>query len=305
MNGHVENTNRAFKQILDKTVGQNRREWSYKLDDALWAFRTAFKAPLETTPFRLVCGKACHLPVELGLKAYWALKSCNMDLTKAIANRFLQIIEFDELRLDAYESSITYKERMKRWHDKRIKTETEFMKGVRIESKGSWDTSEYCDTADSGRKKETKSFTFYRMETEEVSEKFAIKLCLDYKVKNGEKVVKRELLFALRGELYFVKFIINLEQDGVEPGVVFGRSFLKITKGIVDFGNGILTIYLDLITFNDDSDDELDELLAIIDVSDLPTLDVTDIPPFMCRMVKGARNKKQLLKNYKMSYNGE
>ncbi|GKE38236.1 hypothetical protein Tco_1461641 [Tanacetum coccineum] len=73
-----------------------------------------------------------------------------------------------------------------------------------------------------------------------ISNEFAVKLCLEYEVKNGEKVMKRELLVALRGELYFVKFIINPEQDDVKLKVVFGRSFLKITKGIVDFRNGIL-----------------------------------------------------------------
>ncbi|GJZ06047.1 hypothetical protein Tco_0539840 [Tanacetum coccineum] len=77
------------------------------------------------------------------------------------------------------------------------------------------------------------------------------------------------------------------------------------TKGIVNFGNGILTINPDLITFNDDSDDELDALLASINVSDTPPLDITDIPPFICNTGKSSRNKKQPLKNYKMSYNGE
>ncbi|GJV27261.1 hypothetical protein Tco_1383709 [Tanacetum coccineum] len=129
-----------------------------------------------------------------------------------------------------------------------------------IESEGNWDTSEYLNL---------------EYEKNEISNEFAVKLCLEYEVKNGEKVMKRELLAALRGELYFVKFIINLEQDDVEPEVVFGRSFLRITKGIVDFGNRILTIYADLITFNDDSDDELDELLASTYVSDLPPLDIS------------------------------
>nr|GEU88888.1 RNA-directed DNA polymerase homolog [Tanacetum cinerariifolium] len=65
-------------------------------------------------------------------KEYWAIKNCNMDLMKAGANRFLQINEMDELRLDAYESSISYKERTKRWHDKWIKTLISYEKGDKI-----------------------------------------------------------------------------------------------------------------------------------------------------------------------------
>ncbi|GKC86423.1 hypothetical protein Tco_1142140, partial [Tanacetum coccineum] len=100
-----------------------------------------------------------------------------------------------------------------------------------------------------------------------ISNKFAVKLGLQYEFKkNGEKVVT-----------------------------------VRLTKGVVDFRSGILTIYPDLITFNDDSDDGLDALLASIDVDDLPPLDIIDIPPFVCNMGKSSRNKKNPSKTYKMS----
>ncbi|GJS12746.1 reverse transcriptase domain-containing protein [Tanacetum coccineum] len=129
LRGLVENTNREIKHILEKTIRNNRKDWFYKLDDALWAFRTAFKTRLGTTPFRKIYCKACHLPIELENKAYWPIKNCNLDLMKARANQFLQINELDEVRLDAYESSISYKERTKRWHDKRIKAPTNYERG--------------------------------------------------------------------------------------------------------------------------------------------------------------------------------
>ncbi|GJT94973.1 reverse transcriptase domain-containing protein [Tanacetum coccineum] len=68
--GQVEVSNRGLKRILERTVGENRASWSGKLDDALWAFRTAYKTPIGCTPYKLVYGKACHLPVELEHKAY-------------------------------------------------------------------------------------------------------------------------------------------------------------------------------------------------------------------------------------------
>ncbi|GKE40778.1 hypothetical protein Tco_1464183, partial [Tanacetum coccineum] len=70
-----------------------------------------------------------------------------------------------------------------------------------------------------------------------ISNEFAVKLCLEHEVKRGNKVVKKELIIASRKEIYFVKFIINPEEDDVEPGVVFGRSFLRLTKAFADFGN--------------------------------------------------------------------
>ncbi|GJU10817.1 zf-CCHC domain-containing protein [Tanacetum coccineum] len=108
------------------------KDWSYKLDDTLWAFRTAFKTLLRTTPFRIIYDKACHLPVKLEHKAYRAIKNCNLNLTKARENRFLQINELDEMRLDAYETSISYKERTKRWLYKWIKAPTNYEKGDKV-----------------------------------------------------------------------------------------------------------------------------------------------------------------------------
>nr|GFC36993.1 reverse transcriptase domain-containing protein [Tanacetum cinerariifolium] len=78
--GKVEVSNRGLKRILERTIGENRASWSDKLDDALWAFRTAYKTPIGCTPYKLVYGKACHLPIELEHKAYWALKQANFDL---------------------------------------------------------------------------------------------------------------------------------------------------------------------------------------------------------------------------------
>ncbi|GJX87775.1 hypothetical protein Tco_0339789 [Tanacetum coccineum] len=168
-----------------------------------------------------------------------------------------------------------------------------------VESNGEWDTHEYYDTTDSGQKKEAKAFTFYRMETEEISERyiapcfvdgleaydgeinlendknmisneFAGMLCLEHKVKNKDKVVNKELIVSLRGEIYFIKFIINLEEDDIEPGVVLGRSFLRRK----DFG-------------------------------DIPEIEGIDVPPYVCKMGKSSRNKKKPDGNYKMTHSDE
>nr|GEV47486.1 hypothetical protein [Tanacetum cinerariifolium] len=87
--GQVEVSNRGLKRILEKTVGENRASWSEKLEDVLWAFRTAYKTPIGCTPYNLVYGKSCHLPIELEHKAYWALKHANFDLKTAGDHRKL------------------------------------------------------------------------------------------------------------------------------------------------------------------------------------------------------------------------
>nr|GEU49930.1 reverse transcriptase domain-containing protein [Tanacetum cinerariifolium] len=116
--GQVEVSNRGLKRILERTVGENRASWSDKLDDALWAFRTAFKTPIGCTPYMLVYEKSCHLPIELERKVYWALKHANFYLMTVGDHRKLQL---NELRDQAYENSLIYKERTKKLHDSKIK----------------------------------------------------------------------------------------------------------------------------------------------------------------------------------------
>nr|GEY00260.1 DNA-directed DNA polymerase [Tanacetum cinerariifolium] len=103
---------------LVSTRGQNHTSWSDKLDDALGAFRTAYKTPIGCTPYKLVYGKACHLLIELEHKAYWALKHANFYLETMGDQKKVQL---NELRDQAYENSLIYKEKTKRLHDSKIK----------------------------------------------------------------------------------------------------------------------------------------------------------------------------------------
>ncbi|GJY99117.1 reverse transcriptase domain-containing protein [Tanacetum coccineum] len=131
-NGQTKVTNRSIKRILERLVGYIPKDWSEKLNDALWAFRTAYKTPTGYTPFRLVYEKAGHLPIEIEHKAHWALKQCNMDLTLASESRLMQLNEIAELRDGAYKNTRIYKERTKKWHDSRLRGDKDFKVGDKV-----------------------------------------------------------------------------------------------------------------------------------------------------------------------------
>ena len=112
-------------------VNMSRRDWSVKLHDSLWAYRIAYKTILGISPYRLVYGKACHLPVEVEYKAWWIIKKLNMGLSRTSMKRFLDLNEMEELRNEAYNNSIIAKQRLKMWHDQLV-SRKEFQKGQRV-----------------------------------------------------------------------------------------------------------------------------------------------------------------------------
>jgi len=109
-NGQAEVSNREMKRILDKTVASSRKDWAVKLDDALWAYGTAYKTSIGLSPFQM----------ELEHKAYWALKRLNFDESLSDEKQRLQMLELEDMRLNAYESARIYKQRIKAYHDKKL-----------------------------------------------------------------------------------------------------------------------------------------------------------------------------------------
>ncbi|RDX83893.1 gag-pol, partial [Mucuna pruriens] len=101
-NGQPEVFNKEIKKTLQKMTNPSRKDWSLLLENALWAHRTIYRTPLGMSPYQIVFGKTCHLLVELEHKAYWVLQ------------------QLDELRLEAYENSRIYKQKVKKFHDQKI-----------------------------------------------------------------------------------------------------------------------------------------------------------------------------------------
>ena len=118
--GQVELSNREIKLILQRTVNRSRKNWSKKSDDALLAYRTTYKNPMDMSPYKMVDGKAFHLPLELEHKAYQEIKELNYDFKLFGEKRLFDTSSIGEWRTQAYENAKLFKEKFKRWHDKRI-----------------------------------------------------------------------------------------------------------------------------------------------------------------------------------------
>ena len=114
-----------------KVVNSNRKDWSLKLLDSFWAYKTTYKTILGMSPYQLVYGKACHLLVEIEYKAWWAVKKLNLDMSRPSLKRLLDINELEEMRNDAYLNSKIVKDKLKRCYDQLI-ARKHFQKGDQV-----------------------------------------------------------------------------------------------------------------------------------------------------------------------------
>ncbi|XP_040956114.1 uncharacterized protein [Gossypium hirsutum] len=114
-NGQAESSNKEIKGLLEKIVKPNKKDWSQRFNEALWAVRMAYKMPIVMSPYRVVFGKACHLLVELEHRSFWAVKQCNLDYSLAGEERKLKLQELEEVRLEAYDNSVIYKGEQAAW----------------------------------------------------------------------------------------------------------------------------------------------------------------------------------------------
>ena len=129
-NRQAELANREIKIILTKIVNATRKNWSTKLSDALWAYRTTYKTVLDMSPYQIVYGKACHLPIELEHCAYWAIKKMNFDSDQVRAKRKYDLNELEAYQNESYECLHKAREKHKFYHGKLI-FQRDFKQGER------------------------------------------------------------------------------------------------------------------------------------------------------------------------------
>ncbi|GJR41556.1 hypothetical protein Tco_1309659 [Tanacetum coccineum] len=178
----------------------------------------------------------------------------------------------------------------------------------KVEGSGDWNSPEYQDTSVSKGKKVMNALSFYMIETDEISERY-IAPCFG----NGLEAFDREVNLAFdenmisnKFALYFIKFIINPEEDDFEPGVILGRSFLRLAQGVINFRNGVITIYPKPDPFEEESEktgkssDDWDQLLDF-NFDDVPKSG-EELLPFVCKMGKSNHNKKRAMENLNLFY---
>jgi hypothetical protein len=127
-NGQVESTNKVIEAILTKTVKESQKDWSYRLPEALWAYRTTWRNTTGFSPYELVYGKSVVFPVEFEMKTLRTALAVNLDLTDAQTARLQQLNELEEKRLDAIQQTTIIQQQRSKWHDKNIK-DKQFQKG--------------------------------------------------------------------------------------------------------------------------------------------------------------------------------
>nr|GEX08478.1 hypothetical protein [Tanacetum cinerariifolium] len=173
----------------------------------------------------------------------------------------------------------------------------------KVEGSGDWNSLKFQDTTNSGQ---NKAMVFCQMDAEEVSDRFVAPCFVngledyDGEINHGVE----ENMISNEGEIYFVKFNINPEEDDVEPGAIFKRSFLRMAKAIIDFRARTITVYLDIDSFLEETEgeekinDDLDRLLDF-NIDDVPLLGEEGLLPFMCKIGK---SKKRAIENLNFFY---
>ena len=100
-NGQVESTNKVIESILTKTVASHRRDWAYRLPEALWVYRTTWRPTTSYSPYQLVFGKEPIFPIEFEIQTLRTAQKVVLNLDEAQAKRLQQLNELDETRLSS------------------------------------------------------------------------------------------------------------------------------------------------------------------------------------------------------------